>query len=590
MPPLIAFKNISKKHGHQKLFQGFSFGVEPRDRIGIVGPNGSGKSTLLKILAGEEDADEGEVIRSKGMTMSYASQSMPYADSKTISELIENSSELHQTIALLDTFGLKDLSLKIGNLSGGQKKKLQLAISLSEDSELILLDEPSNHLDFDSILGLEKILTNIPAACVMISHDRWLLENFADTIIEVNKVYENGAFVSEGGYGDFLENRQLFLDSEAQRINSLKSKVRIEQAWLRQGAKARSTKSRHRTESAQNLIQKLKADASRRNVSESGISFASSGRRTKDLIDFESISKSFGEKKIFDKFSLKVQAGMKLGLLGANGSGKSTFLKIILDEIKIDSGEIKRASNLKVSYFSQVSEEIDPVKPLQRVLTEDGDSVVYQGRSIHVASWATRFQFDARNLLQPYGSLSGGEKAKAKIAKLMLETPDILLLDEPTNDLDISTLEILEESLLAYQGALVLVTHDRFMLNRVCSSFLGLREGAVAMVYASYDQWMADRNGSSSPKSDSRREGEGNATEVVKSQGKQKLSYNDQREYAGMEKAISKAEKLVEELSEKVSSATPENLEEACSVLGTAQKRVEELYARWAELEAMISG
>lgn len=608
MAPLITLREIGKQHGAQRLFSNFSFSINQRDRIGVIGPNGSGKSSILKILAGLDDVDEGSIIRSRGLSVSYVSQLVPFDEKGSLQSLIEkecdasNGSKMNlprvdesSVIAFLDLLGIKDLSISFNLLSGGQKKKVQLALKMAEETDLLLLDEPSNHLDLDSIIQLEGLLAGHQAASVMISHDRWLLENYASRILEINPQYPGGCFFCEGNYSDYLRERELFLESDAKQFESLKNKVRTEEAWLRQGAKARSTKSKHRTESAFAMIDTMKQTSSRRSTSESKIEFNASGRKTKRLIEIEHVKKSLGDTLICEDLNLSIVSGLKLAIMGPNGSGKTTLMKLILGEIAADDGLITRATDLKFSYFSQLAETIDPKTPLCRVLCDEGDAVVYQGRSLHIASWASRFQFDAKMLQQPYGSLSGGERAKARISKLMLETPDVLLLDEPTNDLDIRTLEILEESLLEFPGALILVSHDRSLLSNVSNTFLALDGEGGSQIFSSYEQWQnrAFSGPKEQQKKNSNDELKGDETigsnqSSSSKKSKKKLGFKEQQEYKSMESEIQKAEKKVETLEEKVSKAEGKELSEFCAQLGEAQAKVESLYARWAVLESEI--
>ncbi len=587
MAPLISLQSVSKQFGTKSLFSNLSYTISPGDRIGIIGPNGSGKSSLLKILQGEEDVDDGTISKSKDLTVCYVSQNFLLDAGQSAEDLIESSANPFQVRAGLDLLGLQITSEKLSQLSGGQRKKLQLALSFAEETDLLLLDEPSNHLDLNSIIELEKILDRRHQAIVMISHDRWLLETFSERIIEINPTLSDGYFYSDDSYLEFLAQKTLYLEAEQKNFESLKNKVRQEQAWLRQGAKARSTKSKHRTASAENLISLLGETKSRRQANSLTMEFVGSGRGTKDLVEFENVSKSFGDRPILDNLSFKLQRGSRFGLMGSNGSGKSTILRLITGDLKEDRGVIKKANNLKITYFSQFSDAVDPDLPLKSVLNPDGDAVVFQGRSIHIASWAKRFGFDPKSLHQPYGSLSGGERAKVRISTLMLEQPDVLLLDEPTNDLDISTLEVLEESLLEFTGAIILVTHDRYMLNKVCSTFIGIQEGGHFVHCSSYEQWMnanemlVDTKSSSTPQADSKSK---NAAD--KKSGK--LTFNEQQEYNKMSRTIEEAEKKVQDLEVKILQFEGDELLRKCEELGHAQKKVELLYKRWEDLEERV--
>ncbi len=600
MANLLSANNLKKQFGANRLFEDLSFNILEQDRIGIIGPNGRGKSTFLRILAGLEDLDSGSVMKSKTLSISYATQLVPFTDEGTIQNLLDAELSkyskkgldynLYTALSYLDRFGIQDMNALVSSLSGGQKKKIHLSMVLAEDSELILLDEPSNHLDLDSIIQLESILEGISGSILMISHDRWLLEAFSEQVLEINPLYPDGYFITDGAYFDYIRRRDEFLEADRKAIESLGNKARSEQAWLRQGAKARTTKSKHRSSSAHDLIKSAKQNMARRVVKTAQIEFKASDRRTKRLVEFENIGHSFKDEKLFSSFNHVLLAGSKTGILGPNGSGKSTILKLILDEFAPTEGEIKRAYNLQTSYFSQFSSHIDADIPLERVLSEDGDSVVYQGRSIHVASWASRFGFDSRNLKQPYGSLSGGEKAKLRISKLMLESPDVLLLDEPTNDLDIQTLEILEESLLEFGGALVLVTHDRFMMSSVCDNFIGLDGSGQIRLFASYEQYIKEQGKVDKNRNSTTNAAEKEIIEPTSISNKPKPSYKIKREYDLMEANIKKAEDHATQLQSKIAVCTEADLLTGlCDDLGKVQEEITKLYVRWEELEKIMA-
>ncbi len=595
MNSAIQLSNISKQFGDSTLFDSLSYAIGTRSRIGIIGPNGKGKSTFLKILAGFEDVDSGEVHKSKDLLISYAEQLVPFNLSMNVEDILSgrasagtgNTIDINSAHAYLDRFGITDLKIPLSQLSGGQRKKIQLSLVFAEDANLLLLDEPSNHLDMDSILQLEGILQSLSAGIVMISHDRRLLESFALEILEINPIYPNSHFPSKGGYKEYLLSREAFLEADQRQIESMKNKARSELEWLRQGVKARGTKAKYRSDSAHALISDVKKNISRRQINKANIEFSASGRKTKDLIEFENVSFGFEEKPLLKELNFKLSAGDALGILGPNGSGKSTILKLILSELLPQSGTIKRANTLNISYFSQFSSHIEEQTPMDCVLAPDGDSVLFQGNSIHVAAWAQRFGFDGRAIKQPYGSLSGGEKARLRIASLMLETPDVLLLDEPTNDLDIMTLEVLEESLLDFKGALILITHDRYMLDIVCTSFLGLDGFGNTKSYASCEQYLKDLKKSDSPEHTKDHQNTQTSSPEKTSTKKQgKLSFNEQRELSMMEENISNAEEEVSRLSEEVGNCTDNSkLQNLCDQLAKAQEKINSLYLRWEELE-----
>ena len=597
MSTLITLSNVSKRHGVQTLFDGLSLTLSDSERLGIIGPNGAGKSTLLKVIADLTDIDSGTVLRKNDVRVSYAAQTAEFEDESlaVLEAALHAASRYAPGPAEQERLARSALSMMdidffdaaVASLSGGQRKRLQLALCLTENPDLLLLDEPTNHLDIEAIQALEQFLSRLRCPWIVVSHDRWFLENAVSRIAEVNPRFPGGIFVVDGGYGTYCERREQYVTALANQQDSLANVVRNETAWLRQGVKARGTKAKHRIDKAHALIESLETVRARGRGKAVGLEFEASDRKSKRLITFHSVHKQFGEKVILQKFDMVLAAGQALGVLGLNGSGKTTFVKLLSGELQPDSGTIKHAVDLTVAHFSQFDTAIsaDEELPLKFVLSENGENVIYRGSELHVASWARRFKFSFDHLQQPYRSLSGGEKARARLARLMLQTPDVLVLDEPTNDLDIETLEMLETSLIEFTGAVVLVTHDRFMINRVCSSFLGLDGSGNALPYAEYEQWerevlLAKPEATKAVSAELR---EKPAQQVV---AKKKLGYLEQRELDGMEAAISSAEQSVEGIQRRLSAAEPADLQTLCEELAVAQKRVETLYLRWEELEA----
>ncbi len=333
---------------------------------------------------------------------------------------------------------------------------------------MLLLDEPTNHLDLDGILWLEKLLVSSRLlAYVVISHDRAFLDRVANRVVEVAPHYPGGTFISAGSYTTFLEKRAEYLEARTQYRDSLANRVRRELEWLGRGPKARTTKSQARIDETERLMADLAQVRSELNTSQAGIELTGSGRRTKRLVVASGVHKTLGGRELFNDLDLVLQPGQRLGVVGANGSGKSTLLKFLAGWLESDSGVIRRAHQLQVAYFDQDREHLDQTLSLRRALAPEGDTVLYRDREVHVVTWARRFQFRDDQLDQPVSELSGGEQARIHIARLMLRPADLLLLDEPTNDLDIPTLEVLEASLPDFPGALVLVSHDRYLLDRV---------------------------------------------------------------------------------------------------------------------------
>lgn len=593
MPPIINAQKISKAFGAKPLFQNVSFTVSEGSRIGLIGPNGSGKSTLMRILAGTEEPDSGIVAIRKRLRLSYVEQDSRFEAGESVRSVIEralkssdNSNSEHGAhfAETLGRAGFENLEAEAAALSGGWQKRLAIVEALVQAPDVLLLDEPTNHLDLAGIEWLEGLLEESAFACVVVSHDRYFLENVASEMAELSRVYPDGVLRVRGNYSAFLEKKEEFLHAQSKRQEALENLVHSEIEWLRRGAKARTRKSKARIDKAGELMGEL-ADLNERTRSASAqIDFSATDRKTKRLIELENVSLEIGGRRLFERLNFVITAGMRVGLVGPNGSGKTSLLRLLRGEWTPTGGEIRRADWLRVVYFDQ-SRELDLDQTLRRALAPDGDSVVYQDRVIHVASWAAKFLFTGEQLNQPVERLSGGERARVLIAQLMLQPADILLLDEPTNDLDIPTLEILEESLLEFRGSLVLVTHDRYMLDRVSNIVLGLDGEGNAESFADYAQWESWQAEGSSPAKTPGRSSV--AAPVI--QANKKLSYKDAREYASIEQRIIDAERLLQdkraELENPAISSDGPRLVAAHAEMEKAQKDLDALYKVWAELE-----
>ena len=598
MPPILNAQGLTKAFGATALFREISFTVSDGDRIGLIGPNGAGKSTLLKVLAGEEDADAGDVAVRKRACVGYVKQESDFAVGLTIRDVLEAAlkhahvSEGEREGRLRETCGrtgFPDVNAVAATLSGGWRKRLAIAEAVVSGPDVLLLDEPTNHLDLAGISWLEELLNEAAFACVLVSHDRYFLENVATEIVELNRVYADGLLRVKGSYSKFIEGKQAYMEAQSKLQDALKNRVKIEVDWLRRGPKARSTKSKARIDNAQDLIGQLRDVNQRVQTATAGIDFSATERQTKRLVELEDVSVVLGDRKIVEGLNFLITSGMRVGLVGPNGSGKTTLLRLLTGELEASAGVVKKAPLLKIVYFSQMR-ELDEDVTLRRALAPDSDSVVYQGRVVHVASYATKFLFTSEQLNQPVERLSGGERARVLIAKLMLEPADLLLLDEPTNDLDIATLEILEESLLEYTGALVLVTHDRYMLDRVSTVVLGLDGRGGAERFSDYSQWEQWRGAKVEEAIAPGAAGKAVASAVAASPvtGKKKLSYLEAREFAGIEAQVEAAEDRLQaarELIEQPEVATDAaKLTAALAEMEAAQTVADGLYARWAEL------
>ena len=596
MPPpvLLSCERLTKSYTSRPLFENLTFALFEGDHVGLVGPNGAGKSTLLKIVAGVEEPDSGMRALRKGVRVGYVPQDPVFAPGKTIEDvLLEALADEHtlddydkqSRVALaLGKSGFLDRSQDTATLSGGWRKRLAIARELAREPDVMLLDEPTNHLDVDAILWLEALLKNEPKAFVVVSHDRYFLENTAKRMLELNRIYPDGLLQVNGHYSDFLERRDELLRNEAAYQETLANLVRREVEWLRRGPKARTTKAKARIQNAERLIEEQSEARARSTTGTAKIDFTASERKTKRLWLARGLRKKLGDRLIIDDLDVLLTPGSRLGVLGPNGSGKTTLLRLITGELQPDAGTIEKAEKLRIVYFEQNRESLDPTLTLKRALAPEGDQVVYRDRTLHVASWAKRFLFRPEQLETSVSRLSGGEKARIVLARLMLQPADLLVLDEPTNDLDISTLEVLEDSLLDFPGALVLVTHDRYLIDRISTSILALDGRGGAEYFADYSQWEANR-----PRAVTR-----DAALPPSKPRQKRLSYKEQREWDSMEATVHAAE-------ERLAAATTAThdpsiaadaaiLQQRFADLTVAQAEVDRLYARWAELERKLGG
>jgi len=599
MSILLTCRGLSKSYGARPLFENLTFGLADGERTGLIGPNGAGKSTLLKILAGAETPDCGELSLRRGLRIGYLSQQSTYADIPAAStvrqEIVKALSDIglepYEIEMRADTgmaqAGFTNPDRPVRELSGGWRKRLAILSQVLRRPDLLLLDEPTNHLDLEGVLWLENFMSGLDFPFLVVTHDRRFLERVCNRVIELNKCYENGHFSSSGNYSQFLENREILFDIQTAQEAATRNKVRREIEWLRRGPKARTTKQKARIDRAGELMRDL-GELQFRNAQTRAvdIEFSASGRQTKKLIECKKTAKELGGKKLFSNLDLILCPGDKLGLLGENGSGKSTLLKVLSGALPPDSGTVTLADGLRTVIFDQHRQQLDLSLTLREALCPKGDFVMYRERPLHVAAWAGRFLFRKEQLEMPLGTLSGGEQSRVLIANLMLRPADVLMLDEPTNDLDLNSLEVLEESLREFAGALVLVTHDRYLMDSVCDNILALDGKGNTGFYADTDQWQE------------RAREKMQAASAAKTAGQTApapaLSRKEQKELLNIEEKIRSAEQQAETvrsaMDDPAVSADAAELMKRHEAYEAAQKKVDELYKRWEELEALKSG
>jgi ATP-binding cassette subfamily F protein uup len=594
---LLSCQSITKSYGPRPLFRDITFGINDGERLGLIGPNGTGKSTLLKILAGIEKPDTGVVSPRRNLRIRYVLQTDAFPPDATIQSVLhealaeqalddhEREFEVSMMLAKAD-FPVEDQS--ISSLSGGWRKRVAIARELIRQPDLLLLDEPTNHLDLEGILWLESLLKDASFAVVVVTHDRYFLENVTTRMVELNRAYADGYLSINGSYSAFLEQKEAYLAGQAHTQQALASKVRKEVDWLRRNPQARTTKADSRIRDAHQLIGEL-AEVKYRNSQDRAvdIDFTSSNRKTRELIVAKNIEKSLGGRELFSKLSFSLAPGTKLGLIGRNGSGKTTLLRLLMGELEPDKGSIVSAHGLRAVYFDQNRAPLNRRDTLREALSPSGDNVSYRGGTMHVAAWAKRFLFSTEQLEMPVGNLSGGEQARILIARLMLEPADLLILDEPTNDLDIASLEVLEENLQEFPGAVVLVTHDRYLLDSVSTDLLWLDSQGGTTFLADFSQW--ERLQETSEPSYAQTKAKKNAAIPEITAPPARLSASERKELSQMEGAIMAAEEKVEELQKRLadpSVATDAAKLHSCwEELHQGQEKVAGLYSRWEELE-----
>jgi ATP-binding cassette subfamily F protein uup len=599
MSVLLTARSLDKSFGVRPLFRGISISFDDTERTGLIGPNGSGKSTLLKILAGLEHHDSGEFTQRRGLRLGYLPQEDTFPAGATPLSVLtdavpETITDHHdremKAIMLLTKVGFERDDQPAAKLSGGWRKRLALARELIREPDLLLLDEPTNHLDLEGILWLESLLRQSTFAFILVSHDRYFLENITNRIVELDRAYPDGYLSHNGTYSQFLVKKEEFLAAQQSREQSVAGRVRREIEWLQRGAKARTTKAKGRIQQAGEMMQEL-AGLKERNAQANAakIDFTASGRETRKLLVAKGISKRLGDRDLFRNLNLTLSPRSTLGLLGPNGSGKSTLLKVLAGELEPDTGEIKRADQLRVVRFEQNRELLNKSETLRRALSPTGDTIMHQGNSMHVSGWAKQFLFRSEQLDMLIGDLSGGEQARVLIARLMLEPADVLILDEPTNDLDIPTLEVLEESLSEFAGALVLVTHDRYLLDRLSTSLLALDGQGTATAYVDLAQWEQAQKPAKAAKPAATKPTPAAPAKPPSRPSSKRLTWNEQQEWTRMEKDIARAESQVAEFESQLNDpailADHRKMHALCDDLAKAKTKVDTLYARWQELE-----
>ena len=597
MATLLSVRDLSYRIAGRQLFSSLTFGIGDGDRIGLIGPNGSGKSTLLKILAGEEKPAGGDLSMRRGTRVLRVNQDDTFPAGATIESVLSDAAraagvdDIVTEVAIAMAMCGFTSDAVVDTLSGGWKKRLALAAARIRQPDVMLLDEPTNHLDLEAVQWLEDWLASASFASITITHDRYFLENTASRIIELGPVYADGCLQVDGAYSDFLEARANYMASLDKQQHAMSGDARRELAWLRRGAKARTTKAKGRIQDVHELMADLdvieQRIAAKNTVKQTA--FAASQRSTKELIRARGLSKSLGGKLLFDGLDLIASPGDRIGLVGANGVGKTTLIRVLVGDLEADAGDLMRAEKLRVVWFDQSRAQLNMTGTVRDVLCPNGDTVQHDGHAWHVTAWAKRFGFSENQLGSLVGVLSGGEQARLLLAKLSSVVADVLIVDEPTNDLDLASLEVLEGALSTFPGCVILVTHDRYFMDAVSNRVLHFDAGSVTE-YADFVQFMeryAERQATGFKP-------ESKAVEKPVAQ-RSLLSASERRELASIDDAIAAAEAEVVRLealmvTDAVASDAARLAEIWTKQLPGAKTKVEQVYARWEFLESKKLG
>ncbi len=609
---LIGAHEIGKSFTAKPLFNGLTFSIESGERIGLIGPNGAGKSTLMKVLAGQLKVDEGRLSLQKGLRVGFLEQVPSFQPQATIIETVlqgapdpDDWEAIAKSQELMSRLGLNDFpsDMNVNDLSGGWKKRVALARELVKIPDLLLLDEPTNHLDVESILWLEEFLAEQNLATVTITHDRLFLQRIANRIIELDRRHKGGLLSVKGSYLEFLESREQLIAAQETQETKLKNTLRRETEWLRRGAKARQTKQTARINAAKNLSDEVQGLTDRNRNHQVRLDFKSAEAKPKRLIEASGVSKNYQGKVVVPKMDLLISPKSRIGLMGRNGCGKSTLIKILTKNIEPDTGSVFHADALQIAYFEQNRETLDPKVTVQKTVCPFGENVDFAGQNVHVRSYLSRFLFNADQMNAEVGKLSGGEQSRLLLARLMLRKANLLILDEPTNDLDIATLDVLGDVLTDFDGAIVMVTHDRYFLDQMTSTILafGQDESGNKTVtsmagLAQWEVWYDDQL-AMIERAEKLAEAKASANANQKSSQnesakKRKISYKEQLELDGMESKIAGRESELQSLKNQLVEVEKQNslkkIGDLQLQIANLETEILELYERWQNLQGTV--
>lgn len=567
----ISVDSLFKKMNDRVLFQDVTFSIQEQEKVALIGTNGSGKSTLLKILAQEETIDGGRILTKNGLKVHLLRQNPVFTQTTVWQEIIQYQKQCptYQVKSILTKLGFSDFDLPISTLSGGQKKRLALAIVLMEPCDLLLLDEPTNHLDEEMIEWLEKELKQTKSAVCMVTHDRYFLDRITDTILEID---EGKFYIHHGNYATFLENKAIRQEQEVQKQKKLKALYKKELAWVRAGAQARSTKQQARLNRFEDLRNQRFKDV------EKSLNLSSfSARLGKKTIEWEHLGMHYGNHVLFEDFSYSLLRQDRIGIIGCNGCGKSTLLNILAGDIQPSSGTISFGDTVLIGYFRQGDEMVDLSMRAIDYIKEVAEVIHYGKETLTASQMMERFLFPKQMHYTPLERLSGGERRRLYLCRILMQGPNILLLDEPTNDLDLLTLEVLEDYLDTFMGAIITVSHDRYFLDRVCDKVFVMENQHWQAYTGGYSDYLEKKKDCSKSSQEKK----------VREKSRSSLSYLEKKELENLPEQMETIQNQIDTYDQKMQGVMDDftKLSEYSQKRSELEEQLETLTLRWMELE-----
>lgn len=580
---LLTVENLKKSFGEKVIFDNLTFGIDDSDKIGIIGVNGTGKSTLLKVIAGDEEADSGQVIKMNGLRVGYLPQIPVFLDKEVVMDYmnricsISTPNEESEAKSILTRLGIMDYFQPVSELSGGQRKRVALAAAMISPVDLLILDEPTNHIDNDTVMWLEANLKKTTKALLMVTHDRYFLDRVVNKTIELDK---GKMYTYNGNYTQFLQLKAEREEREAANERKRQNFLRTELEWVRRGAQARSTKQKARLERFEE-ISNMTGPSKKQNVEIAGLS-SRLGRKT---IEAENICKAYGDKVLIKDFSYIVLKNDRIGIIGTNGCGKSTLVNILIGKIPPDSGTVTIGETVKIGIFAQENDHMNENQRVIDYIKDVGEFINTRDGKISASQLLERFLFNGEMQYSPISKLSGGEKRRLYLLRVLMSAPNILFLDEPTNDLDIETLTILENYLDGFDGAVITVSHDRYFLDKCVDRIFAFENnGYIKQYEGGYSDYIEKQK----PKENIKTE-KGETKTWDKGVKKLKMSYNEEREFAIIDEEIAKLEESIVEVENEMSKCASQysKLQELTTKKDELEQQLSDKMDRWMYLNEL---